>query len=65
MARQFEGQPLAPRSDTRGPMLLQATWIMAGIATPFLVSRLYARWNKIGGLGWDDYFMILSLVSTV
>lgn len=64
MSNPFAGQQYAPPSDTRGPMLLQATWIQTGIATPFLVARVYARWRQMGRLGWDDYLMILSLVST-
>lgn len=45
-------------------MLLQATWIMISIAIPFVIARVFARIKQLGRLGWDDYLMILSLVST-
>lgn len=53
---------LPPATDNRAPMLLQATWIEVGIATPFLLARLYARRKQMGKLSLDDYLMALSLV---
>ena len=44
-------------------MLIQATWIMVGIATPVMVARVFARLKQMKKLHWDDYFMIGSLVS--
>ena len=43
-------------------MLIQITWIMAGIATPFVVARVCARLKHLKELRLDDYLMILSLV---
>ncbi len=63
MAQPFPG-PMAPPSDTRGPLLIQCTWSMASIATAVLVARVVARIKHRGKLEWDDYLMILSLVST-
>ena len=43
-------------------MLVRSTFIMAGIAIPVLVARVYARIKHRGKLSWDDYLMITSLV---
>lgn len=58
-------QQRPPPTETRGPMLIQATWIMIGISTPFVVARVCARRRQMKKLGWDDYLMILSLVSAI
>jgi hypothetical protein len=64
MANMFPpGQQLPPVTDNRGPLVLRSTFIMAGIATPVLLARLYARKKRRGKLAWDDYLMAFSLVS--
>ena len=56
-------EPLAPRSDDRGPMLLQVQVALACIAAPVLSARVCACIKHHGRLRLDDYLMILSLVS--
>jgi hypothetical protein len=55
----------APPTENRGPMLVRATWIITAIGLPFLVARVCARLKHVGRLSWDDYLMILSLVSMI
>jgi hypothetical protein len=43
-------------------MVLESTWIMVGIATPVMIARVCARLKQMKKLGWDDWFMISSLV---
>lgn len=44
-------------------MAIQSVFIMAAVATPVLVARVWARIKHRGKLAWDDWLMILSLVS--
>lgn len=62
MASPFPGEK-GPASDDRGPLFIRAIFIMAGIAIPVMVARVYARIKHRGKLAWDDYLMIVSLVS--
>ena len=54
--------PKAPPSDTKGPGLLIAYGVMAGISGIILILRVVARIQHRGKLFWDDYLMILSYV---
>jgi hypothetical protein len=63
MAAPVPGQQLPPPTENRGPMVLQSTWVMVGIATPVIIARVCARLKQMKKLGWDDWFMILALVS--
>lgn len=46
-----------------GPILDGVMWLQVGISVVFVVLRIYTRYYIIRGLGWDDYMMVLNLVS--
>lgn len=41
---------------------LSVTWILGGLATTTVFTRLYVRFFQQRSPGWDDYAMILSWV---
>ena len=55
--------PLAPRTDNRGPIIVQGTWVMTAFAIVVVSLRCWARIRKLGKLQWDDGIMVAALVS--
>ena len=49
----------------RGPRFLAQTWVMLFLATVFVALRLYFRHRRVNAIGWDDYMIVLSLVSKI
>jgi hypothetical protein len=47
---------------SRGPILLAAAWTGTGLAIVMVALRLYTRITH-RNLGWDDAFIVLSLVN--
>lgn len=47
----------------RGPTLMGTTWSLTGLALVTTVLRIASR-AKHGLFGWDDGFMVLTMVST-
>ncbi|KAK9788262.1 putative Integral membrane protein [Seiridium cardinale] len=48
--------------DDRGPELLAITWVFTGLAIIVVALKLFTRQRFLQGLGWDDFFIFLSLV---
>ncbi len=57
-----QSSPSMSATEDRGPLLLQAIWIEATIASFFIAARIIARIKIQGRLSLDDYLMIFSLV---
>ena len=49
--------------EDKGPLLLGVMGTMTGLALVFVVARVYCRLISLGRLGFDDYILILSVVS--
>lgn len=49
--------------SNRPGVLLGVLWTETGLATLFTVARFYARILVQPGLGWDDWTMLIALVS--
>lgn len=47
----------------RGPELATAAWVETAVAAIFVFLRLYTRLRYVKKLWWDDWFMVLTLVS--
>lgn len=50
-------------SANRGLALLLALWLQVGLATLFVAARFWARIMIDPNLGWDDWTMLIALVS--
>jgi hypothetical protein len=46
-----------------GPILNGVMWLQVIISSVFIVLRIYTRYYIIRSLGWDDYMMVVNLVS--
>jgi hypothetical protein len=65
-ARGTEAADLHPAEqphDNLGPNFNVAIWILTGAAFVFLCLRLYCKIHIRRGLWWDDYVLILAMVS--
>ncbi|KAK6080614.1 integral membrane protein [Seiridium cupressi] len=51
--------------DNRGPELLIITWVLTGLAIILVALKLFTRQRFLQGLGWDDFFIFLSLILIV
>lgn len=51
-------------TETRGPELIAITSIFTGTAVIVVALRFYAKARTQGALGWDDLFILISIVST-
>lgn len=49
--------------ENNGPGLMAFFWAMLSIATLVVALRLYFKRRRINCIGWDDYLIVLSLVS--
>lgn len=49
-------------SETRGPEVNIVAWVFTGLAIFAVFLRLYARVNVVKKVGWDDFFIVFSLV---
>jgi hypothetical protein len=57
---------LFPRDDqdaNQGPHLRDITTTLLVLAAAFVALRFAARWKRGVHLGWDDYMIVVSLVS--
>lgn len=54
---------LSPPDVNRGPGLVVAAWIMGFAGCSLLTMRMYARIAIIKKVGWDDWTMIIAVVS--
>lgn len=50
-------------SANRGLVLLLALWVQGGLATLFVAARFWTRTMIDPNLGWDDWTMLIALVS--
>lgn len=50
------------RIADRGPQLTAILWVLTGASTITVIFRFIARAQK-AGVGWDDFFMLVALVS--
>jgi hypothetical protein len=60
--------PLTRPSDgnvNRGPDLMAALWVTTVLSSLFVVSRLYVRVGVIKYHGWDDYWIVCSIVRLI
>lgn len=48
----------------RGPLIMAITWIFQIATFAAVMARVAVRRHKQVRLGWDDYLMLLALVST-
>ena len=61
--------PLSPEQHaalphpTYAPRLMVTLWGLLGIATAFLVLRLYLKFSRHRGAWWDDWFLVGAWVS--
>lgn len=46
----------------RGPLIIGILWTFTLVSASVVAARMYIK-NKIGGLGWDDWFMLMALVA--
>ncbi|KAK6206642.1 hypothetical protein LQW54_007594 [Pestalotiopsis sp. IQ-011] len=49
-------------SDNRGPELLGLIWIFTTVSIATVALKLFTRRRFLQGLGWDDFFIFLSLI---
>ena len=49
--------------EDNGPLLLGVMGAMTGLAIVFVVARIYSRLISLGRLGFDDYILIIAVVS--
>jgi hypothetical protein len=50
--------------EDNGPLLLGVMGAMTGLAIVFVIARIYSRLILLGRLGFDDYILIISVVSS-
>lgn len=65
-ARGTEAADLHPAEqphDNLGPNFNVAIWVLTGAALVFMSLRLYCKIRIRRGLWWDDYVLILAMVS--
>lgn len=48
-----------------GPILNGVMWLQVILSSAFIILRIYTRYYIIRSLGWDDYMMVVNLVSQV
>ena len=56
--------PLPP-NVSRGSEFLIVSWLTVSIASLFVSLRFYIRGILCKILGWDDYFILLAMVSYI
>ncbi|KAH0600995.1 hypothetical protein MHUMG1_01996 [Metarhizium humberi] len=56
---------LARQDVDRGFVILAVGWIECGITTLFITGRVYNRFQKRGGLGADDWLILISFILAV
>lgn len=54
---------LPPPDVNQGPGLIAAAWIMGSAGCSLLALRMYARIAIVKNVGWDDWTMIIAVVS--
>ena len=51
-------------SESRGPLINAIAWIFTGIAIATVALKLFARAHIVKRVGWDDFFIFFSMVTT-
>lgn len=51
-------------TESRQTEILVVAWVMTGLAICTVAFKLFARVKVVKIIGWDDFFIILSLVSS-
>ena len=46
-----------------GGRVLAVAWVEFGITVPFVASRIFTRARVIHNLGWDDWTILIAMVS--
>ncbi|KAJ8062111.1 hypothetical protein OCU04_008672 [Sclerotinia nivalis] len=57
--------PVNPDDLGRGPMIIGLTWAFTGLAVIAVSLRLHIRKNITHVVGWDDWFMLASVILQV
>lgn len=52
-------------SDSRGPEILLFAWLFTGAAIIVVSLRFFTKFRITDTVGWDDFFILLSIVSLV
>jgi len=52
-------------SETRAPNILALAWILCASAIITVAIKLFARTRIVKVVGWDDFFIFVSLVSHI
>ncbi|PLN85529.1 hypothetical protein BDW42DRAFT_183028 [Aspergillus taichungensis] len=52
-------------SETRGPAVNIIGWVFTGVAIVAVFLRLYARVEVVKRVGWDDFFIVFSLILSI
>ncbi|PKY08615.1 hypothetical protein P168DRAFT_314687 [Aspergillus campestris IBT 28561] len=52
-------------SETRGPEVNIVGWVFTGVAIVAVFLRLYARVKIVKRVGWDDFFIVFSLILSI
>lgn len=64
MVRMAKLDASLPPNENRGPKLLALYWTEVVLAVIIIVLRFYSR-IRIKGLGWDDWIMLFTVVSSL
>ncbi|MCJ1394984.1 hypothetical protein MMC18_007865 [Xylographa bjoerkii] len=48
--------------DNKGPVILASIWTLTSVALITVVARLYGRFKLTRSAGWDDFFIVISMV---
>lgn len=59
--------PLPPPPDgdvNKGPAILAVAWFQFPIALAFVAARMYTRRCLLRNVGWDDWTIVIALVSS-
>jgi len=49
-------------NETNGPLIVAVTTALTGLATLFVIARIYSRIISAGKIALDDWIMIVSIV---
>ena len=51
-------------TESRAAQVIAIAWVFTGIAVATVALKLFARAHVVKVVGWDDFFIFFSLVST-
>ena len=52
-----------PSNDDLGPLALRTIWTLLSISTVVILARLVVKYKTTRRIYWDDFLMVLALVS--